>query len=320
MKNGLVIKYLVIGCGLLAVFGGGMLFYPVVEPQIVAGQGGYDSPVLPLLSNTESFPFAEEAVVPAAEEAVAEDLSPALSYTAYRIKKGDMIGVIAEEFNLTQDTLISVNNIRKTRLIQPGQYLKIPSMPGILYTVREDGETLGNIAQKYEISEDKCAQVNNLALEVALSAGTTLFLPDAEMDWVTRQEINGDLFQRPLKSRYYFSSYFGWRKNPFTGTRTYHGGIDMAANTGTAVYAALEGTVIEAGYNNTYGNYVVIRHHSGYQTLYGHLNSINTKRGRYVYTNTKIGTVGSTGMSTGPHLHFAVYKNGKGVNPQNLWN
>ena len=71
---------------------------------------------------------------------------------------------------------------------------------------------------------------------------------------------------------------------------------------------------------NTYGNYVVIRHHSGYQTLYGHLNTINTKRGRYVYTNTKIGTVGSTGMSTGPHLHFAVYKNGKGVNPQNLWN
>lgn len=320
MKNRLVIKYLMIGCGLLAAFGGGVLLYPVVEPQIVAGQGGFDSPVLPMLANTESFPFAEDVMVPAADEEVSEDLSPALSYTAYRIKKGDMIGVIAEEFNLTQDTLISVNNIRKTRLIQPGQYLKIPSMPGILYTVREDGETLGSIAKKYEISGDKCAQVNNLALEAALSAGTTLFLPDAEMDWVTRQEINGDLFQRPIKGRYYFSSYFGWRKNPFTGARTYHGGIDMAANTGTAVYAALEGTVIEAGYNNTYGNYVVIRHHSGYQTLYGHLNTINTKRGRYVYTNTKIGTVGSTGMSTGPHLHFAVYKNGKGVNPQNLWN
>lgn len=319
MKNRLVIKYLMIGCVLLAAFGGGVLLYPVVEPQIVAGQGGYDSPVLPLLASAESFPFAEEALVPGVEEAM-EDVSPALSYTAYRIKKGDMIGVIAEEFNLTQDTLISVNNIRKTRLIQPGQYLKIPSMPGILYTVREDGETLGSIAKKYEISGDKCAQVNNLALETALSAGTTLFLPDAEMDWVTRQEINGDLFQRPIKGRYDFSSYFGWRKNPFTGARTYHGGIDMAANTGTAVYAALEGTVIEAGYNNTYGNYVVIRHHSGYQTLYGHLNTINTKRGRYVYTNTKIGTVGSTGMSTGPHLHFAVYKNGKGVNPQNLWN
>lgn len=319
MKNTLVIKYLVIGCCFLVVFGGGMLLYPVLKPQVVAGKGGYDSPVLPLLASTENFPFVEDTGKVESEDDILAEAS-ALSYTAYRIKKGDMIGVIAEEFGLTQDTLISVNNIRKTRLIQPGQYLKIPSMSGILYTVREDGETLEEIAAKYEIVQDKCAQVNNVALQVGLSAGTTLFLPDAELDWVTRQEINGDLFQRPLKGSYYFSSYYGWRKNPFNGTRTFHGGIDMAANTGTPIYAALEGTVIEAGYNNTYGNYVVIRHHSGYQTLYGHMHTITTKRGNYVYTNTKIGTVGSTGMSTGPHLHFAVYKNGMGVNPQNLWN
>ena len=318
MKNSLVVKYLIVGCSLVAVFAGGMLLYPVVEPKIVAGQGGYDSPVLPLFSAGGNFPFSDDAGQP--EQDFADNVNPALSYTAYRIKKGDMIGVIAEEFNLTQDTLISVNNIKKTRLIQDGQYLKIPSMSGILYTVREDGETLGQIAEKYEISHEKCAQVNGLALEVGLSAGTTLFLPDAELDWMTRQEINGDLFQRPLKGRYYFSSYYGWRKNPFTGARTFHGGLDMAASSGTPVYAALDGTVIEAGYNNTYGNYVVIRHHSGYQTLYGHLKSINTRRGRYVWQNTKIGEVGSTGMSTGPHLHFAVYKNGKGVNPLNLLN
>lgn len=319
MKNNLIVKYLGIGCCFLIIFSVGVLVYPVFEPQLVAGQGGYDSPVIPVLSSTESFPFAEDIANVEAGEDFLENAA-GLSYTAYRIKQGDMIGVIAKEFGLTQDTLISVNNIRKTRLIQPGQYLKIPSMSGILYTVREDGETLGQIATKYEIAQDKCAQVNNIALEVGLDAGTTLFLPDAELDWVTRQEINGDLFQRPLKGRYYFSSYYGWRKNPFNGTRTFHGGIDMAANTGTAIYAALEGTVIEAGYNNTYGNYVVIRHHSGYQTLYGHMHSITTKRGNYVYTTTKIGTVGSTGLSTGPHLHFAVYKNGKGVNPQNLWN
>ena len=320
MKTRMAVKYLLIGCFFLGVFGSGVLLYPVLRPQIEAGQGGYDSAVPPMLANIEDFPFVDDAIQLEDEALVVDDMNPSLSYTAYRIKEGDMIGVIAEDFGRTQDTLISVNNIRKTRLIQPGQYLKIPSMPGILYTVREDGETLGEVAIKYEISQDKCAQVNNLALDVSLSAGTTLFLPDAELDWVTRQEINGDLFQRPIKGRYYFSSYYGWRKNPFTGARTFHGGIDMAANRGTAIYAALEGTVIEAGYNNTYGNYVVIRHHSGYQTLYGHMDTINTKRGRYVYTNTKIGTVGSTGLSTGPHLHFAVYKNGKGVNPQNLWN
>ena len=120
MKNTLVIKYLVIGCCFLVVFGGGMLLYPVLKPQVVAGKGGYDSPVLPLLASTENFPFVEDTGKVESEDDILAEAS-ALSYTAYRIKKGDMIGVIAEEFGLTQDTLISVNNIRMTRLIQPGQ-------------------------------------------------------------------------------------------------------------------------------------------------------------------------------------------------------
>ena len=170
-----------------------------------------------------------------------------------------------------------------------------------------------------EISAEKCADVNNLLISASLPAGTTLFLPDAELDWVTRQEINGDLFQRPLKGWYYFSSYYGWRNSPFTGARSFHSGIDMAAAKGTSVYAALDGTVVEVGYNNTYGNYIIIQHHSGYRTLYGHLDSTLVKRGQYVYTTTKIGKVGNTGLSTGPHLHFTVYKNGYTVDPRNLW-
>ena len=232
-----------------------------------------------------------------------------------------MISVIADKYDVTQDTIISVNNIKQSRLIQPGQYLKIPSMPGIIYTVKKDGETPAEIAEKYEIKAEKCALANKLKSDDVLTAGRSLFLPDAELDWTTRQEINGDLFKKPLRCRYWLSSPYGWRDSPFNpGRRTFHGGIDMACNAGNSVYPAMDGVVVEASYNNVYGNYVIVKHHSGYRTLYGHLSKITCRTGNFVYTNTCIGKVGSTGMSTGPHLHFTVYKNGKTVNPLLLLN
>lgn len=242
-----------------------------------------------------------------------------LCYFTYRVQKGDMIGFIADKFNVTQDTIISVNNIHQSRLIQIGQILKIPSMPGIVYTVKKNGETANSIAEKFEVSVEKLARVNHLQENQNLVAGQTLFAPDALLDWVTRQEINGDLFHKPVHSRYYLSSYYGWRSSPFSGKRSYHSGVDMACPQGTPVYAALGGTVTSVGYNNVYGNYIIVTHHSGYKTLYGHLSKQLVTRGKWVDTNSRIGLVGSTGLSTGPHLHFTVYKFGKTVNPAGLW-
>jgi len=279
------------------------------------GKGGLEMPAIPQYTS-ETTDSEDLASSEKAETETTEDV--ALTYKAYRVKKGDMIGVIAEQNNVTQDTLISVNNIRATRLIQVGQYLKIPSMPGILYTVKKDGETPITIAEKYGVDPVKCAFANNLEDKESLKSGSTLFIPDAEMDWVTRQEINGDLFYIPLRARYRLTSYFGWRSSPFTSRRQFHGGIDMACPTGTPIYAALAGKVTSVGYSNVYGNYVIITHHSGYKTLYGHMSRIIATRGQYVTTNSMIGRVGSTGASTGPHLHFTVYKNGKMVNPLNL--
>ena len=288
---------------------------------------GYETTVLPeydesltsLLSESESLESAAEITSVATQDFT--DDSSIITYQTYRVKSGDMIGFIADDFNVTQDTIISVNNIRQSRLIKPGQYLKIPSMPGIIYTVKKNGETPATIAEKYEINAEKCALVNNLTTSSELAAGSSLFVPDAELDWATRQEINGDLFKKPLRARYWLSSPYGWRDSPFNpGKRTFHGGMDMAVAQGTPIYAALDGKVTATGYNATYGNYVIITHHSGYKTLYGHMSAITCKKGNFVYTNTMIGRVGSTGMSTGPHLHFTVYKNGKTVNPSLLLN
>ncbi|MGL4986690.1 MAG: peptidoglycan DD-metalloendopeptidase family protein [Treponemataceae bacterium] len=265
-----------------------------------AGQGGFDSSI--------------------ARQIPEETIIPNLYYSVYRVKAGDMIGNLAEQFNITQDCLISTNNIKSTRSIQIGQYLRIPSMTGILYTTKTSSETPITIAEKYDISAEKVAFVNKIALTDTFPMGQTLFLPDAELDWVTRQEINGDLFIRPIRNRYHITSNFGWRSNPFTGSRTYHNGIDLACPQGTTVYAALSGRVVAAGWDNVFGNYVIIAHHSGYRTLYGHMSRISIGYGANVGTGTKIGEVGNTGMSTGSHLHFTIFKNGKPLNPRVLWN
>ena len=285
------------------------------------GRGGYESPVMPQyneeFSELEKESDAELLAKAEASENQEQELKP-LTYWTYRIRPGDMIGLIAEKYDVSQDTLISVNNIRASRLIQPGQYIKIPSEEGILYTVKKDGETPATISEKYEVDAARCAFVNKMGVDDELKVGSSIFVPGAEMDSITLSEINGDLFRKPLHTWYRLTSYFGWRPSPFTGRRSWHGGIDMACPRWTKIYAGMAGRVADTGYNNTYGNYVIINHMNGYKTLYGHMERIDCSPGQWVTTESVIGRVGSTGASTGPHLHFTVFKRGKMVNPLNL--
>jgi murein DD-endopeptidase MepM/ murein hydrolase activator NlpD len=94
----------------------------------------------------------------------------------------------------------------------------------------------------------------------------------------------------------------------------------MACPTGTPILAAMSGKVTTTGINRVYGNYVIIDHGNGYQTLYAHMSKIIASKGQWVSQGTRIGLVGSTGYSTGPHLHFTVYKNGNTINPMSVLN
>lgn len=116
----------------------------------------------------------------------------------------------------------------------------------------------------------------------------------------------------------YVSSEFGGRANPFDGSGDYHPGIDIAEDYGAPIYASASGYVQRAGWYGGYGNYVNISHDYGYSTAYGHMSSIKVKDGDYVEKGQVIGYVGSTGYSTGPHLHFEVLLNGEQVNPRQL--
>lgn len=102
------------------------------------------------------------------------------------------------------------------------------------------------------------------------------------------------------------SSEYGYRVNPVSGIYKLHTGVDVRASYGTAVWAAESGTVILAGWNGGYGNCVMINHGNGYTTLYGHMSSISVSVGQTVNRGQTVGYVGSTGNSTGPHLHFEV--------------
>ncbi len=184
----------------------GFLILSVNKFEEPNGIGGFESDAVPVVFDDDANSLAEVFAAETPELASLSDdaatleaadssssvtehvFEPAvLTYQTYRVKKGDMIGFIADDFDVTSDTIISINNIKQSRLIQPGQYLKIPSMPGILYTVRTDGETPATIAKKYDVDADKCALVNSTTVEASLSAGTSIFVPDAALDWMTRQ-------------------------------------------------------------------------------------------------------------------------------------
>lgn len=241
-----------------------------------------------------------------------------VTYSTYTVKQGDTISGIIKKFNLNNiSTLIAVNNIDNVRTLNAGRKLTIPSVDGLFYRVQK-GDSIQSVVKKYNVSIEDLLDVNDLESEV-LSVGKNLFIPGAKLDKTTLKNAMGDTFINPLRnSAWRLTSRCGYRANPFTGVRQYHPGIDLAISQGTPIYAALSGKVVACGWSNVYGNYVIIDHQNGYQSLYGHMYKKLCKLNQEVTTNTKIGLVGNTGYSTGPHLHFTVYKNGKVIDPLTL--
>ncbi|MGP1593708.1 MAG: peptidoglycan DD-metalloendopeptidase family protein [Treponema sp.] len=240
------------------------------------------------------------------------DYIPLVTFRSYIVKKGETISGIAARAGLRHvSTLLSVNGITNARRVSSGQKLRIPSIDGLAYTVKKN-DSLAGIAEQYNVKVTALLDANDLP-NSALTAGQELFIPGAVFSASELRQILGEVFIYPIKGR--LTSPFGYRSDPFTGVKSFHSGIDLAAPTGTPVKSTLDGKVVEAGINRIFGNYVIISHDRGYQSLYGHLHTIYAKRGQSVTQGTVIGTVGTTGYSTGPHLHLSIYKNGKMIDP-----
>jgi murein DD-endopeptidase MepM/ murein hydrolase activator NlpD len=174
------------------------------------------------------------------------------------------------------------------------------------------GDNLGAIARRYKTDMTRLADANDLGSSM-LVPGQAIFIPGAKLSTSELKRIFGELVAWPLRGS--ISSYFGYRPNPFTGIRQFHAGIDIVAAPGFPIRAAMDGKVSDAGYNTVFGNYVILSHADGFQTLYGHMTAYSVKTGQRIPQGSVIGTVGSTGYSTGPHVHFGLFKRGAAVNP-----
>ena len=268
----------------------------------------------PLFSRSlHSYVFPEQEVFTGqCEESVPSDYVSSVTFKDYTVKKGETISGIASRAGLRNfGTLLSVNSIDNARRISAGQVLRVPSTDGLLYTVKKN-ETLAGIASVFNVNVTALLDANDLTKET-LTVGQQLFIPGAALSSFELRKALGELFIYPIHGR--LTSPFGYRNDPFTGAKSFHSGIDLAAPIGTPVKATLDGKIAETGFNRIFGNYVIISHDRGYQSLYGHLSAIHAKRGQYVTQGTVVGAVGNTGYSTGPHLHLSIYKNGNLINP-----
>ena len=251
------------------------------------------------------------------------------SIVYYTVQMGDTVSTIARKFNISINTILWANDLNNYGFIKPGNQLTILPYSGIIYTVKS-GDTISKIANKYDIEVDKILSCNDLGN--SLKIGQKIIVPGAKKlseaaPIVTRTTKNytgisiiKDIIKSPSvvvsgkkmtwpTQGYRITQYFSWK----------HNGVDIANKIGTPIYAADDGVVIIAagGYNGGYGNTIVIDHGNGKRTRYGHASKLFVKVGDEVEKGENIAAMGSTGRSTGPHLHFEVLINGSRYNPLN---
>jgi len=244
----------------------------------------------------------------------------------YTVQNGDTISTISQRFGITVNTILWSNNITSLSLIRPGDRLEILPYSGISYVVKK-GDTLAKIAQDYDIELSKILSCNTLGK--TLTVGQKIIIPGAK-------KINTAIASTPAKSSYTGISIIkdliktpapkasgnkmNWPTQGYRITQYFswgHPGVDIANKVGTPVYAADAGVVIiaQGGYNGGYGNTIVIDHGGGKKTRYGHASKLLVRAGDVVEKGEEIMLMGSTGRSTGSHLHFEIIINGTKYNP-----
>ncbi|EMJ94333.1 MULTISPECIES: LysM peptidoglycan-binding domain-containing M23 family metallopeptidase [Leptospira] len=222
-----------------------------------------------------------------------------LEFYRYVVKKEDNFFKIMARTGMDIDTISSVNSLASPYDIYTGMELLIPNMRGIYDSNETENSLLvrKKLSKKYKLAEKFISFDEDKKL---------WFIPGKGLPKEERSFFYGVAFYRPLGDEGIISSRFGKRKDPFTRKETFHGGLDMAAEEGTPVYASADGEVSFSDKKGGYGNLIILGHKLGYETLYGHLSSISVRPGEKVRKGQKIGEVGQTGRATGNHLHFEV--------------
>jgi len=212
-------------------------------------------------------------------------------YVEYQVRKEDNFFKIMAVSGTNLDTLSSANRLSSPLDIYEGMVLLIPNMRGAFVETENAGD--GQL----------------------LATDGRVFHPGISLPKEEKSFFYGMAFTQPVRTGR-ISSRFGKRNDPFSKKQTFHGGVDIAAPLNTRVYSSAGGQVVFCGRKGGYGNLVIIRHPSGYETRYGHLHKILVTKNQKVARGELVGRVGSTGRSTGNHLHFEVRRNGIRTRPK----
>ena len=242
-----------------------------------------------------------------------ELIAESLTVYQYTPKNGEDILFLAARINIPYATLASFNRLNRSSALETGKPLLLPTSPGIFVSDAPQSDLEQLLASsRFPALESEYAEINTMA------GAVFYYFPGSEFNSTERAFfLNADYFRFPLSS-FRITSSFGVRKNPVTGNIRIHEGIDLAAPAGTEVYAVRNGVVTETGYDPVYGNFVIIKHDNNWASLYGHLQRIGISLKSSVKAGTIIGWVGSTGQSTGPHIHFELRQNGRARDPDKL--
>jgi len=270
-----------------------------IDPSVVKGGGD-----ITIVGGTSLLPETG----PSGSLADIEDAPNSDQISVYVVREGDSLSQIARMFRVSVNTILWANDLKNGSVIKEGQTLIILPVSGVRHTV-VFGETVKAITAKYKGHYEEVLAYNGLSLESVVKPGDIIVIPDGEISTpkttatktVTLREAGG-----PSYEGYYMRPISGGRKSQ--GLHGYNG-VDLATNFGEPIFASASGQVIISksfGWNGGYGNYIVINHDNGTQTLYAHNSKNIVYAGQAVVQGQVIGYVGSTGKSTGNHVHFEV--------------
>ncbi len=227
---------------------------------------------------------------------------------AYRVLPTDTLLGIAARCSVPYDALASLNRLSAPSDLTPGTVLLLPTLPGLY--LPDDAAGAFETLLLSSFDPDDPSIITFAVHDTGTGTKRTVHcIPDGLFDGTVRAWFLTPRYRFPLPSGVVTSS-FGMRKNPVTGNLVFHKGVDLAAPRGTSVYSCADGEVVSTGFDSVYGNYVIVRHEGGKESLYGHLAAVKIELRERVKSGTILGTVGSTGQSTGPHLHFEIHENG----------
>lgn len=228
--------------------------------------------------------------------------SAAVKTTTYTVRPGDNLWDIARRNQVSLQTLMVMNRLDQNSILNIGDTLKLPSGNSQIHVVKP-GETMWGIAQRYQVTVAAMQNANPNTDPNRLKIGDRLHIPSSRMTQPTafqpaRGISTGGNLAWPVSGT--ITSAFGWRQSGF------HHGIDIANRMGTPIKAAAAGTVVFAGWKDVYGRTVIIEHPDGKRTLYAHAEKILVCEQQKVSKGQTIATIGVSGRTTGPHLHFEV--------------